>query len=145
LFVIISQARSKSERFGATTEELLIITGAMGRGKTSVLGEASDILASRIILHAAVDLDALGVADLPSKLEGDGVMYRNLQSVCENYAALGVRRLLLSRALETRDELDLCRRATGAETVILVRLTASRKPWSGASLHVSQASSSNNS
>ena len=47
-------------------ESLLIITGTMGAGKTSVLGEASDILALRGIAHAAIDLDALGLAHLPS-------------------------------------------------------------------------------
>jgi hypothetical protein len=33
--------------------------GTMGAGKTAVLGEASDILAKRHIVHAAIDLDAL--------------------------------------------------------------------------------------
>src|SRR6266849_5589458 len=70
----------------------------MGAGKTTVLAEASDILALRNITHAAIELDALGLAGLPSAASNDGVMYRNLQSVCKNYASLGVRRLLLARA-----------------------------------------------
>jgi len=37
----------------------------MGAGKSAVMGEASDILARRRIVHAAIDLDALGVAHLP--------------------------------------------------------------------------------
>jgi len=81
-------------------ESLLIITGTMGAGKTSILGEASDILALRGIVHAAIDLDALGLAHLPAAAGSDGVMYRNLQSVCENYASLGVNRLLLARAID---------------------------------------------
>ena len=40
--------------------------GSTGAGKTSVLAEASDILALQIV-HAAVDLDALGLAHLPSE------------------------------------------------------------------------------
>ncbi len=82
-------------------ESLLIITGTMGAGKTSVLGEASDILALREVAHAAIDLDALGLAYLPSAAVNDGVMYRNLQSVCEIYSSLGVKRLLLARASKT--------------------------------------------
>src|ERR1700687_6295902 len=82
------------------TESLLIITGTMGAGKTTVLGEASDILALRHIVHAAIDLDALGLAHFPSSPGNDGVMYRNLQSVCHNYAAHGVTRILLARAVE---------------------------------------------
>ncbi|HEY2914417.1 MAG TPA: hypothetical protein VGK21_13725 [Candidatus Angelobacter sp.] len=106
------------------TESLLIITGSMGSGKTSVLAEASDILALRHIVHAAIDLDAIGLAHLPSASGNDGVMYRNLQSVCENYASLGVTRLLLARAVEDRAELELCRTSVSAAKAIVCRLTA---------------------
>ena len=106
-------------------ESLLIITGTMGAGKTSVMGEASDILALQGIAHAAIDLDGLGLAHLPSAAGNDGVMYRNLRSVCENYASLGVRRLLVARAIEDRAELELCSDAVSASTVIVCRLTAS--------------------
>ena len=61
-----SEIRNQKTRSGGgLTESLLIITGTMGAGKTAVLGEASDILAQRQIVHAAIDLDALGLAYLP--------------------------------------------------------------------------------
>jgi hypothetical protein len=104
---------------------LLIITGSMGAGKTSVLAEASDILALRHIVHAAIDLDALGLAHLLSAAANDGAMYRNLESVCRNYAALGVTRLLLARAMEDRAELELCRYVVTAANTQVCRLTAS--------------------
>jgi hypothetical protein len=109
---------------GAVTESLLIITGTMGAGKTTVLGEASDILALRQISHAAIDLDALGLAHLPSAAGNDGVMYHNLQSVCANYISLGVRRFLLARAMEDRAELELCRDIVSATSTVVCRLTA---------------------
>jgi hypothetical protein len=59
----------------------------MGAGKTAVLGEASDILAHGQIVHAAIDLDALGLAHLPFAAR-NGVMYGNLRSICRNYVAL---------------------------------------------------------
>ena len=96
----------------------------MGSGKTSVLAEASDILTLRDIHHAAIDLDALGLAHLPTPDINDEAMYRNLQSVCANYAALGVTRLLLARAMEDRAELELCRKSVSPENVITCRLTA---------------------
>ncbi|HWZ84512.1 MAG TPA: hypothetical protein VNW47_17915, partial [Terriglobales bacterium] len=96
----------------------------MGAGKTTVLGEASDILALRHITHAAIDLDALGLAYLPSEASNDDLMYRNLQSVCENYAAHGVQRLLLARALEDHTELELCRSVVSATNTIVCRLSA---------------------
>jgi hypothetical protein len=97
----------------------------MGAGKTSILGEASDILALRHIAHAAIDLDALGLAYLPSTASNDGVMYRNLQSICENYASIGVTRVLVARAIEDRAELELCRSAVSALNTVVCRLTAS--------------------
>src|SRR6476661_2598704 len=96
----------------------------MGAGKTSVLAEASDILALRHIVHAAVDLHALGLAHLPSAAANDGAMYRNLEAVCRNYAALGVTRLLLARAMEDRAELELCRSVVAAANTQVCRLTA---------------------
>jgi hypothetical protein len=104
---------------------VLIITGSMGAGKTSVLAEASDILALRHIVHAAIDLDALGLAHLLSAAGNDGVMYRNLQSVCGNYSSLGVTRLLLARAVESREEMELCRSVVASQSTAVCRLTAS--------------------
>ena len=106
-------------------ESLLIITGTMGSGKTTVLAEASDILALRHIMHAAIDLDALGLGHFPAAASSDGRMYRNLRSVCKNYASHGVNRLLLARAIENRAELELCRRVVSATNTVICRLTAS--------------------
>jgi len=96
----------------------------MGSGKTSVLGEASDLLALRHITHAAIDLDTLGLAYIDSG-ETKKVMYRNLQCVCKNYSALGVTRVLLARAMEDHAELELCREAVSATNTVVCRLTAS--------------------
>jgi hypothetical protein len=104
---------------------LLIITGSMGAGKTSVLGEASDILTRRQIAHAAIDVDALGLAYLPATTRNDEAMYCNLRSIYTNYAALGVTRFLLSRAVESRSELEIVRRSVSATDVTVCRLTAS--------------------
>jgi hypothetical protein len=109
---------------GSITKSLLIITGAMGAGKTSVLSEASDILTLRYIAHAAIDVDALGLAYLPGASGNDQVMYGNLRSVCVNYNSLGVTRFLLARALESRAELDLYRGIVLATSTVVCRLTA---------------------
>ncbi len=105
-------------------KSLLVITGSMGAGKSSVLGEASDILAQQNIAHAALDLDAFGLAHLPSRASNHVVMYRNLQCVFKNYAALGVRRFLVARAIEDRATLECCRKAVFAKNTIVCRLTA---------------------
>jgi len=120
-----SETMTRLDKRGAHTKSLLIITGTMGAGKTTVLGEASDILAIRHIAHAAIDVDALGLAYLPSVSNNDGAMYRNLRSVCTNYDALGVQRFVLARAMEDRAQLDHCRDIIGATNTVVCRLTAS--------------------
>jgi hypothetical protein len=113
------------ERSGVITESLVIITGSMGAGKTSALGEASDILAQRHIAHAAIELDAFGFAYSPSISDMRDMMYRNLRCVCTNYAAVEVNRVLLARAIEDRAELELCRSIVSATNTVVCRLTAS--------------------
>jgi predicted kinase len=108
-------------------ESLLIITGSMGAGKSAVLAEASDLLAAQRIEHAAIDLDALGLAYLPGGSSMDELMYRNLRSICENCALRGISHILLARAIETPAELDLCRQAATAKNTVVCRLIASVK------------------
>jgi len=105
-------------------EQLLILTGTMGSGKSAILAEASDILAERNIQHAAIDVDALGLAHL-SFGASDPVMWDNLRSLCRNYSQLGVTRFLLARALESASELRLCQEIVPAKNSIVCRLTAS--------------------
>jgi hypothetical protein len=97
----------------------------MGAGKTAVLAEASDILARRGMVHAAIDLDALGMAHLPAAAPNDTVMYENLRSVGRNYAAIGVQRFLVARAMEGGAQLKLCREMIPAVRTTVCRLTAS--------------------
>jgi hypothetical protein len=106
--------------------KLIVITGSMGSGKTTVMAEASDILTAADVAHAAIDLDALGVAHVPGGASFD-LAYRNLASVWANYAFAGVTRLLLAEAVENRDELDRIVRAIPASEVVVCRLTARRE------------------
>jgi hypothetical protein len=101
------------------------MTGTMGAGKTAVLGEVSDILALRQIVHAAIDLDALGLAYLPAAAVTDDVMYGNLRSIFANYAAIGVERFLVARAIEDDAELRIYRDIIPAADTVICRLTAS--------------------
>jgi adenylylsulfate kinase-like enzyme len=105
-------------------QALLIITGSMGSGKTTVMGEASDILAARGIAHAAIDLDWLGIAHLGPEAADERVKYLNLHCVWENYRTLGLTRLLLARAMETREDVESCRAAVGDAKTVICRLTA---------------------
>jgi len=104
-------------------EHLIVITGSMGAGKTTVLGEASDLLAARDVTHAAIDLDALGLLHL-SGVQDHDLTLSNLASVCNNYSAAGIRRLLIAAAVESRAGLDRIVTATSAKRVVVCRLCA---------------------
>jgi hypothetical protein len=124
----LTRGNKSMKRFkgtGGTTQSLLIITGTMGAGKTVVLAEASDILVRRQIVHAAIDLDALALGHLPSAACSDQLMFDNLRSIFGNYAALGVQRFIVARAIENSAQLKICRDIIPAEKTIVCRLTAS--------------------
>ena len=53
----------------------------MGAGKTTVLGEAAGILTLCHVAHAAINVDSLGLAHLPSAASSDSVMYDE-SSIC---------------------------------------------------------------
>lgn len=103
--------------------KVIVISGSMGSGKTTVLAEASDLLAAEGVIHAAIDLDTLGIGHLPEEAWLD-VAYRNLASVWENYARAGATRLLLAEAVESRAELDRIRKAIPNAKVVVCRLRA---------------------
>ena len=96
---------------------VIIITGTMGAGKTTILSEASDILSSAGVVHAAIDLDTLGIAHLPA--DARELMFRNLASVWSNYHSAGVTRLLLAEAVESREDLNrICAAIPEAEITV---------------------------
>lgn len=102
-------------------ERVIVITGSMGAGKTTVLGEASDLLTERRIRHAAIDLDALGIAHTGADHD---LVDQNLRSVCGNYAAAGIDRLLIAAAVESASELQRIKAATAARQLVVCRLRA---------------------
>ena len=88
----------------------------MGAGKTTLMAEASDVLIERGVVHAAVDLDTLGIGLVPPAETADGdqradgkprtledLMYRNLAVVWQNYRSAGVTRIVVAAAIDRRD------------------------------------------
>jgi hypothetical protein len=106
---------------------VLIISGSLGSGKTTVLGEASDLLIERKIRHAAIDLDGLSIAWPPIRDApcNGWIMFRNLACVRANYAREGIDRLLLARVVESPAELLAYERVVPGAEVKVCRLTAS--------------------
>lgn len=95
--------------------QAVLITGVYGSGKTSVVEELADILESRSVPYAALDLDWLAWADpgaegraMGGRWEdhGHAMMLANLSCVVTNYLDAGIQRFVLACALRSRAERD---------------------------------------
>jgi hypothetical protein len=51
-------------------------------------------------------------------------MYDNLRSICSNYAARGVQKFILARAIENEAQLELCRGMIPAANTVVCRIAA---------------------
>jgi hypothetical protein len=106
---------------------VLIVTGPVGVGKTTVAHEVGRLLRPSGVPYAVIDIDALAGSYPPPP--GDGfnaqMAFRNLASVWRNYAEAGVQRLILAYVFETRQELEMVRQAVPGAELTVVRLHAS--------------------
>jgi len=102
--------------------EVLIISGSLGAGKTTVMSEASDLLCAAGVDHAAIDLDALTIGHL---LHAASLTQRNLAAIWQNYASFGIRRLLLAGAIDTLARLEEIRSSIPDARIVICRLRAS--------------------
>ena len=105
---------------------LLVVTGPVGVGKTTVALEMSSLLGEAGVPHAVVDLDALSWC-YPAPADdrfNSRLALRNLAAVWGAYAAAGAQRLILARVVEAReDEAGFRESVPGAE-ITVVRLRA---------------------
>lgn len=103
----------------------LVMTGSMGAGKTTMIGELSDLLAASGVAHAAIDIDALGSAHDPrAAIDLAAIAYRNLAAVVRNYADEGVTSFVMAGAIENAPELARLRDAIGEGELVVCRLRA---------------------
>ncbi len=89
-------------------------------GKTSVAYELSWVAEQRGITHAYLDLDVLSVTFPPYPSIGR----RNLAAIWRNFREAGVRRLVLSQVLSSREDLDQFRSAVPEAEFTVFRLRA---------------------
>jgi hypothetical protein len=108
---------------------VLLITGPVGVGKSSVLSGASWLLREAHIPHAAVNLSAIGEAwPAPGDdLWNERLIHRNLACMWANFRDAGAERLLLERVLEARSLLRHIEAAVPGAQITVVRLRASRE------------------
>jgi energy-coupling factor transporter ATP-binding protein EcfA2 len=104
---------------------VLLITGPVGVGKSTVSATAAHLLHEAGIPHALVDLARIG--ECWSHVDdpwNERLTHRNLSCMWANFHAVGARRLLLNRVLEDRSLLRPIVEAVPGAKVTVVRLHA---------------------
>lgn len=106
---------------------IIIITGPVGVGKTTVALEVSELLEQGGIAHACVDLDALRwcYPRRPDDRFSTRLAMKNLAAIWVNFQTYGAASLVVADVIESRAELDRYRAAIPDTDIFVVRLTAS--------------------
>lgn len=112
-----SAHRSRSPR-------VILITAPVGGGKTSVMLDASQVLRDLGVPHAAIDVDALSwcYPSSPDDPFNNALALRNVAHLWSEYSALGTDSLLLSRVVETPEDVSAFERLFSHGTLTVVRL-----------------------
>jgi hypothetical protein len=103
---------------------VLVLSGPIGVGKTTVLGEVADLLREMDEAFVAVDFDALTQVFPRSDPLGMEIGSRNLAAVWANATAMGARRMVLASVVETDYDLGLILEAVPGAEPFVVRLSA---------------------
>lgn len=103
---------------------VLVISGTVGVGKTSILVELHDILVSERVPHGCVERDALSYS-WPTQGRFNGVIVeRNLSCVVANFLEAGATRLLIAGVIEGPADLAVYSRCIPNAKIQVCRLTA---------------------
>lgn len=99
----------------------VVITGAPGSGKTSVLEALSDALVVDDVAHAMVETEALTATHPPLD---DAQWFEHVRAVCELHRRWGQPLLLVATTVESAADLRGVLDAIGADEYVVVRLEA---------------------
>jgi hypothetical protein len=110
----------------AASVPVLLVTGPVGVGKSSVAAAAAHLLREAGVPHALVDLAGIGAAwPVPDDDPwNERLTHRNLACMWANFRNAGAGRLLLARVLEHRSLLRPIMEAVPGAAITVVRLRA---------------------
>ena len=105
---------------------VLIVTGPVGAGKSSVTVAIADQLGAANRPHAIIDMDAMRSCypSPPDDPFHTALGYRNAAALAANFRAAGAERLIVPDVIETRADLASYQTAIPDAQITLVRLTA---------------------
>ena len=109
------------------TTKLVIISGPVGVGKTTVGDALSGLLTTDNVAHTFIDLDGLSKTYPRPEGDpfGDEIALKNLSLVWSNAFEVGTRSLLIARVVETEEGAARIAQAVGADMHVVVQLNAS--------------------
>jgi hypothetical protein len=110
-----------------TTVPVLLLTGPVGVGKSTVLSEIAWLLTQASMPYAAVDLAVIGRA-WPAPEDdrwNERLIHRNLACMWANFRDAGAERLVLARVLEAKSLLRHIEAAVPGAAITVVGLRAS--------------------
>jgi hypothetical protein len=119
-------ARAAGDRAMTPPVPVLVITGPVGVGKSTIAAEAAWLLRQADVPHALVDLDRIEQSwPVPADDPGnERVSHRNLACMWANFRQAGADRLIFARVLETRSLLRRVTVAVPGAQITVVRLRA---------------------
>lgn len=106
---------------------ILLITGTVGVGKTSVADEVYEILKHKNDPVALINIDELGYA-VPHPDDDRfniRLQLKNLSAIWPNYSELGVESLIVPCVIENKGDVEHFRNMLPSSDIFVVRLTAS--------------------
>lgn len=106
---------------------VLVLSGTVGVGKSTILAEIHDILGGARVPHACIDCDALALSWPPRGAFNQVTVFENLESVWTNAHAAGAERLVLASVVETLEDLDGYQRAVPGARITVCQLMAAEE------------------
>ncbi|MEO1591636.1 MAG: AAA family ATPase [Cyanobacteria bacterium J06632_22] len=105
---------------------LLLISGPIGVGKSTVAGEVSDQLAEQAISHTFIDFDQLRYT-YPRPADdrfGSQLACLHLRDIWRNCFGTGSRNLIISSVIETQEDVNAIQQVIPSSTVTVCQLRA---------------------
>jgi adenylylsulfate kinase-like enzyme len=105
---------------------ILIITGPVGAGKTTIAESIFDLLSENKTSCAVIDFDRLTAAYPPpvnDRFNFD-LGIANLKSILPNYLSMGIKIFIIPTVVESREEIEKFKELINETDIFVIRLSA---------------------
>lgn len=108
----------------STEIPVLMLSGTVGVGKSTVLVDIHEILTSARVPHACIDRDALAYSWPVYGAFNQTTAIENIATVWQNFRRVGAERLVIAGVVETPADVDAYRRAIPGARITICQLRA---------------------